>query len=59
MAKEAKPEKWKASSDGPPWTYTIGSHASADRTAKEMRKDGFSGVRVEQCDPVEADTLKS
>lgn len=59
MAKEAKTEQWKASSDGPPWTYTIGSQASADKAAVEMRKDGFSGVRVERHEPVEAEMTKT
>ena len=58
MVKEAKIEQWKATSDGPPWTHTIGTHARANRTAREMRKDGFSGVRVEQYDPFKGDTLK-
>ncbi len=54
---KAQPEQWKASCDGPPWTQTIGSHASANLTAKEMRKDGFSEVRDEKCDPAEAQTV--
>lgn len=53
---KSQPELWKASCDGPPWTHTIGSHASADRTAIELRDDGFSGVRVEKCHPAEAQT---
>lgn len=52
---KAQGEQWKASCDGPPWTQTIGNHASANRTAKEMRKDGFSVVRVEKCDAAEAE----
>lgn len=59
MAKEAKTEQWKASCDGPPWTHTIGSHASATITATEMRKDGFSGVRVDRHEPVEAEMTKT
>ena len=46
------PEQWKALSDGPPWTHTVGSHASANRAAREMRKDGFSGVHVERYEPI-------
>jgi hypothetical protein len=57
MAKEAKIEQWKASSDGPPWTHTIGSHASAAKTAREMRNDGFTGVRVDRYEPVDAESL--
>lgn len=55
---KAQPEQWKASCNGPPWTHTIGNHASANRTAREMRKDGFSGVRVEKYDPVEVETVR-
>lgn len=46
-----KSEQWIASSDGPPWTHAIGSRTSAIKAAREMRKDGFSGVRVEKCEP--------
>ena len=56
---KVQPERWKASSDAPPWTHTIGSHASANRTAREMRKDGFSGIRVHKHDTVEVERSKN
>jgi hypothetical protein len=59
MAKEAKPEQWTALSNGPPWTYVVGSRANAERAAKEMRKDGFSGVRVEKYETAGAEQPKN
>lgn len=53
-----KSGQWAALSDGPPWTYVVGSRANAERAADIMRQDGFTGVKVERHEPVDAERPK-